>query len=58
MHTLGAKLFSVLAFWIVPALAFAQDRSYDWGWANAPDDVGSVGFRDDVHDGVILGLDN
>lgn len=44
MQTLGAKLFSALALWIAPALVFAQDRPYDWGWRVHPMMSGAWGF--------------
>ena len=39
-----AKLFAITTSWFAPISAFAQERSYEWGWGMHPMMWGAWGF--------------
>jgi putative membrane protein len=44
MHSVQRTIFPIVAVWLVPELALAQERSYEWGWGMHPMWWGAWGF--------------
>ncbi len=44
MRSLRRTTFPILAVWLIPGLALAQERSYEWGWGMHPMMWGAWGF--------------
>lgn len=36
MNCIGRRLVILITMWLVPGIAFAQERGYGWGWGAHP----------------------
>ena len=44
MHSVQRTIFPIVAVWLIPGLALAQERPYEWGWGMHPMMWGAWGF--------------